>query len=240
MKDYLVLFAFFLTTNGAYAQASVDSTFSDRHFYAANSQLALRENLLLYYGKQYLRNNRNVAGHPFFIMEKPIRGSVVYNEVQYDSIPLYYDINSDQLIADNYTNDNQIILVPEKVTAFSLAGHKFVRLSLTTPDAGTFDFGFAELAFAGQKVKLYIKHRKELPMAVGNNDDRQKFKESSSYYAEINKQIFAVNSERLLMKTLKDHDKEVQKFIDETNLSFKRNKEELLIKVISYYDSLIK
>jgi hypothetical protein len=197
------------------------------------SKSTLKENSLLYSGRQYLRFSRNVSGTPFFLSEKPIAGTVLYDGVLFDSVPIYYDINIDKLIVDNYYQNNQIQLISEKVKYFILSGHKFVRT-----DVAGFPIGFMELVYEGVKSRVFIKRQKRLPITSNPGEERMQYKEQVLYYVEINRQLYAAQSERMLLNTLKGKKQQVQDFLKGAELSFKSDPKQLLCTVMAFYDTL--
>lgn len=240
MKATLVIFLLLLFLITAYPQATVtDSTPTLQNIFSTLSKTSLKDNFPLYSGRQYLRFSQNITGHPFFLNERPFTGSVFCGGIVYDSVLLYYDIYLDKLIANNYSNDNQLILPTEKVESFYISGRRFVQLNVAESGRVTENLGFAEVAYQGKRSKIYIKHQKTLPMDNSTGDERRKFKEKNYFYIEINNHLHAANSKKQLLSALGNKRKEAANFIAANKLSYQKNEVELLTRVAAFYDSLI-
>ena len=79
----------------------------------------------LFNGREYIRNGTPAKGSPFFESDSLQLGSLSYDGILYRDIALEYDMISDELIIHNFAGDALISLTPEKITFFSIAGHRF-------------------------------------------------------------------------------------------------------------------
>jgi hypothetical protein len=128
-----------------------------------------------------------VSASPFWWQNKFQFGSVIYNGMRYDNVPLLYDLISDVLVTDNpnmtyqdttsvlwlatanlinsHANKedpfigNNIQLQSQLVSAFDIDNHHFERLQ--AQGANDIQVGFYELLYSGC-VKLYKKQRKSI------------------------------------------------------------------------------
>src|SRR5262249_34328533 len=82
----------------------------------------------LYNGSAYTEYISQRDEHPYFIDEW-LDGTVTYDEEYYMNVPLLYDISSDRLIVDNPFSIKKVMLVNEKVAAFTIQDHRFVHLN---------------------------------------------------------------------------------------------------------------
>src|ERR1700741_4412256 len=88
---------------------------------AYNNSLATKTSGL-YTGSLYVRDYFKVKGHPFFQIDSFQKGEVFYNGVLYKNTNLLYDLSNDNVILE-YVEGIRLILVPEKISYFNLAGH---------------------------------------------------------------------------------------------------------------------
>ena len=150
---YCIAFAIFLfSSSRLFAQDFLpDSVLYQR---ALNQTLAYNNSVAtktfgLYTGRLYVRDYYNVKGHPFFQTDSFQKGEVFYNGVLYKNVDLLYDLSHDNVIV-KYSEDVNLVLVPEKTGYFNLPGHSFIRGS----DAFPGDKGFMIFCTTG-KLKYW-------------------------------------------------------------------------------------
>src|SRR4051812_33934566 len=72
-------------------------------------------------GPEYLRKPFPISnGHSYFISDNLSTGSLKYDGVAYDSIPLLYDETSGELITSDYQHSTLISLFNPKIQRFTL------------------------------------------------------------------------------------------------------------------------
>ena len=112
-------------------QPLTDSAFYVQSLYNASTayKKQVQENLHIFNGIEYLRANHGVKGTAFFETDSLLPGAVFYDGRLYENTPMHYDIVSDNVVVDNFTHSNELMLVPEKVGYFFILQHLFVRIT---------------------------------------------------------------------------------------------------------------
>jgi hypothetical protein len=87
---------------------------------------------LLQTGTEFVKMFAPENGNPFFPVEKNL-GSVTYHGNRYDNIELLYDCEDDAVIIRDLKGQLKLRLVREKLEAFEVDGHRFVKLHLSGP-----------------------------------------------------------------------------------------------------------
>src|SRR6476619_7580616 len=81
----------------------------------------------LYNGSEYVDYANSIkAGNPFFMSTNFNPGSIVYDGVLYNNIPLLYDVVKGEIVIK--VGIYKISLINEKISGFSLMNNKFVRI----------------------------------------------------------------------------------------------------------------
>jgi hypothetical protein len=65
-------------------------------------------------------------------------------------------------------------------------------------------------------------------------------KTAQYYYIKTNNQYYSVNRKKDVLSIYKDHKKEIQQYIKSNKLNFKNDRDNFLVKVSTYNDSLSK
>ena len=124
------------------------------------------------------------------------------------------------------------------VDSFTIEDHIFFRLKDSlNPSAPRRDF--YERLYRGH-ITLLKKEKKLLQenIVLLSDNIRTYIDGSTSYYLEKEGTWYSVNTKGSLLKALKDRRAEVKKFIRDNHLNWHNDQEQLLLKVVLWYDGL--
>lgn len=235
---YWLFLLLFLPFPAGAQSASQDSAY-EREAYAAaihTYHRYLRPENGLYNGGEYADYTASLTqGYPYFGPNESQPGWIVYNGMRYDSLELWYDLVTDAVVLKDPDNILKIQLINERLRSFSLGGHLFLRVQRDS--INDLKTGFYELLCAG-RVNLYKKPDKNL-QTYATQDGLQKIIYSdSSYYIERADHFLPVNRKSSILKALADKKPAVRSYIRKNRLSIRKNKEEALLKIVTYYNGL--
>jgi hypothetical protein len=191
----------------------------------------------LYNGSQYADYDPIKEEHPYFIDSDWSNGWIIYDHERYDNTPLLYNINNDKIVAEHYAGAF-IDLIAPKVTAFHIHGHTFKRFTRADDKRGNINEGFYDILYDG-KVKVVAKRLKKFSQVVHLEGYENNFEEKVQYYIVRDQSFFPVRSKNNLLEVLGDQKQALRQFVRAGNLSFKHQREQTMIKVAAYYDTLI-
>jgi hypothetical protein len=198
----------------------------------------IKENSHLYNGSRYPGYDPALIGHPFLDTTVLENGAVFYEGVFYDNIKLQYDINSEAVIVNNYTQNYLIALVNEKVQNFSIVGKKFLRLVPDSAYRSFMDIGFYEIAYEG-KIQLLIKRKKVIRQDPITGDEiKSRYVEIDQFYIKKKNIFFQVASKKTLFEILKEKAKDIRKALRAGKIKFNKNSESAILQSVKYYDQL--
>ena len=193
-------------------------------------------NTHLYSGSEYMDYDHRVTGNPFFADAYFTTGSIVYNDILYNNVQLFYDEQHDEVVLKSY-NDTPLVLVREKVTAFDILGHHFINLQAVNTTSAVKDSGFYDVLYNGN-TKLFVKRKKLFIEKITTLYAESLFQEKEAYYFLKDNTLYAVNDKNSVLAVLKDKKNAVSKFLHQAKISFRQNPEAAMIKMTAYYDSL--
>jgi hypothetical protein len=193
----------------------------------------------LYRGDQYAEYSFLLKeGHPFFGEDRWRKGTVMYNGILYENVSLLYDEVLDMLVMPDPLKVFKIILIPSEVGSFTIEDHSFVRLSdsLNPSQPGN---GFYEQLYKGH-ISLLKREKKTIQEDVSNPAEgiRRYIEVHVSYYLKRGNEYYSVNNKGSLLYALKDKNREAKKFIRQNHLNVRKDKENALVKVVTWYDGL--
>ena len=194
------------------------------------------ENAFIYNGTEYINADPLLKGDPFFLGNETWNGTLVYNNVAYSNVRLLYDTWNDVVITQRYNNGVLMNLISEKIKAFTLGNHSFIRLIKDDNGNASLTTGFYELFYDGS-TQVIAKHRKRIDKA---NTVETGFVESTHYFLRKNGKYFAVKNKRELLRLLHDKTDVIKKFLKANGLNYKQQPEETLARVAALYDQVSK
>jgi hypothetical protein len=241
LLTFLLLSA--LPTQWLEAQTSL----KDSLVYDSASMVAIRQYHMatapevgLYRGPQYVDYDYTLQkGEPFYGPDSIRSGSVWYSGVMYERIPMLYDVVKDQLVIKDPFNIYKISLLMDLVDSFYLDGQPFIPIRDSLAPA-VLHGGFFDRIYEGRRFVLLKRDRKFVRenLMVTPDNVRLFVDENIDYYFKSGGQYRLVNTKAQLFDVLKDRKSEVKRLIRKSKLKWRANKEQILLAVVSYYDSV--
>jgi hypothetical protein len=188
----------------------------------------------LYNGNDYVIYQSRNDEHPYYSTDDWSTGSVVYWGELYENISLLYDLSTDQVITE-HDRGSPIRLLPEKVQAFKIAEHTFVRLY--RDDKNRISDGFFDQLYDG-KTKVYGRYWKTYGEDLENTKVVPRFDASIRYYIVKDGVFTVVKSKGSVLQVLEDRKQDVKNFIRKNRINFKDNREKAIVRVTEFYDTL--
>ena len=191
----------------------------------------------LYRGTQYVDYNFTIQqGQPFFGADSLRSGSVWYSGILYQDRPLLYDIVKDQLVIAGPAANYKIALLMDFVDSFSLDGQQFIRAGDSSA-ASPLPKGYYDRIYTGH-LELFKRDRKSLRenLMIMPDNVRLYIVEAIDYYLKKDGAYYAVNTKRQLYEALADRKPDVRRLIRKSKLSWRSDKEQLLLAVAGLYD----
>lgn len=238
MKLFKTLFLFFLSLASSsvlFAQQSFDSAFTQATSVYDNTMGA---NIHLYNGVEYIDYDHRITGDPFFMGSFFTGGSIIYDGVFYNNVQLFYDVLRDNVVIKNY-NNAPLLLVNEKVAAFGMLGHRFINIQADSTISKNNHLGFCDVLSDGY-LKLLSKRKKLIVEKTSVQYSESSYTEKDEYYILKDEILYPVNDEKSVLALMKDRKSEVQKFLHQNKIKFRKNPEAAMIKMVDYYNQLNK
>lgn len=238
------LSAFFITPDKAISQNSIPDTLAESPL---NNAINLYHQYLtpesnLYDGSEYAYNAYYPfiinEGDPFFMSTYFETGSVFYNNMLFEKVPLLYDIVKDEILIRDPTKINILRLNAERVKWFRIYNKTFIRLMSDSVSGNSLKTGFYGILYKG-KISLYKHVSKFFKETSSSAQGLNRYVvENDEYFITRGNGYFRIKNKKSLFKELSDKKKEIVQFINKNKLRWKKNKENTLTKVVAYYDGI--
>jgi hypothetical protein len=241
LKGFFLLIVFVLPVTGIEAQmsesdssvykAAVDNAISSYHeFFAPEAGV--------YNGIEYVPYLLPFSeGHPFFQFDHYDTGSILYDGVLYNNVRMLFDLAQDVLVIDPPFHTSAIQLFNDKVQAFVLFGHNFVRIAGDSANHAQLATGFYEVMYRGSSI-LLRKDAKNIQQSVVYDGLQVFVKEKVSYYLKKNGIYYPVNNKKELLIVLADAKKNIRQFIRKNKINLRRDMDNALIRIVAFYDGM--
>jgi hypothetical protein len=196
-------------------------------------------NSFLYTGRVYVDKYQGIRGHQYFGEDYWEQGEITYEGQKFDSIFLMYDIYNDQVILEHFNSGGAISpikLYNPKINSFNLQGHHFIRLQEDTVFG--LKEGFYDELFDGEKTTVYVMREKQISKANQTNDLHEIFIEKHKYYIKKDDQYFRIRGRKDIAKVMKDHKREIKRYLRRNILSFRREPDRTILTAAQLYETL--
>jgi hypothetical protein len=193
----------------------------------------------LYNGTEYYLYDPIIKGNAYYSdINAFTPGSVNYNNMVFKNVPMLYDIYADQLVVLLYNHFTKVTLVKDKVSSFDFLDHHFVRIdTVTFLNNPVIAPGYYDELYNGH-LQVLAKSSKNIQGSSGSQTSESYFNAQKDYFIRKNNLYYTFSGQGALLDILKDKKKELQKYIKENQIRYRRNPEEAMVKIASYYDHL--
>jgi len=171
----------------------------------------------------------------FYFQDKNycIPGLVRYNGNWYKNIPLLYDSYNDIMIST--LNNNLFVLNTEKIADVYLLNHHFIHINQSGDELAP---GFYDVIYNGHSQVL-IKRTKFIDEHAVEGQALQTFYEDrSNAYIKKGTQYYLVDTRGSFLDTFKDKKKDLNRYMRDNKIDYKKDKESAVAKLAAYYDSI--
>lgn len=175
-------------------------------------------------------------GNPYFSGANWYKGSVIYEDIFYDSVLMKYDLIKDQLIVIAQENNRlPLELFSPRVKEFSYNGLKFIFIPSNSELS--LKHGFYQQLSNGKVMALCRTENTIEEVFVGDHLVRR-ITQRKRYYIIDNNSYHSINKQKDLMEALKKHRPQVSDLLKVKKLKFKKNKQAVITAATDLYNKL--
>jgi hypothetical protein len=189
----------------------------------------------VYNGYDY-RYERIHSGHVFFETDEPVKGTLLYDRIEYNDVPILYDIVKDEVVVQSTYLPYFILLAGDKISAFSLPGHSFIRIMADSVSGTVMQTGFYQNLYTG-KTKAWVKNTKIIEDVNENgNAFTKRAAEKDKWFVFKKGTYYEVQGKSSVLNVFGDKKKEIQHYCKLNKIRFKNNMDNALARIAAYYD----
>lgn len=221
-----------LEQDSSFYSASVSNAIQVYHHY-------LTPESGLYNGSEYAGYPfRFNEGHQFFGANELTKGSIVYNGILFENVPIQIDLITEHVIINCFEGGYRIQLINERISSFNLLNHTFIRIVKDSANSNVINTGFYDQLYEGDITVLKKEKKKideEISITAGII---RSVTEDNFYYLKKAGKYYSIKNKNYLVEVLHDKKKDIKQFMRKNKLKFKKDTENMLVQVAHYYDTL--
>jgi len=171
----------------------------------------LRENLKIYSGSEFIFQNKAIKGSPFLDGDF-IETDIFFEDYLYRKVPAKFDLNTGQLVIQDYFNKNLIEINRQKVPYFIRNHNLFVRMMPDSDINRNLKEGIYELIW-NKKISIYVLREKISGNVSGVGVFENAFLEYDHYFMKIGQGFYPCDDMNAFLKNIPDHKTELKEYI---------------------------
>jgi len=178
------------------------------------------------------------SGHQFFESEAISYGSVFYDGVLYENVPMRFDIIKDQLVVRYVDQVSGISLHNEKIDYFTIHNHHFIHFREDNLNSSSLPPGFYDRVYNGGFEVLVNRSKGTLKEVSVEGNFITILKQKNNFFLKKGGVYYPVESSGSVLKVLGNKQKEIQEFLKKSNIKFRKDPENAIVRMVKYYDQL--
>jgi len=234
IRPFFVVFFTFLTTGMISGRVSGSSTSEHSGIsYSFVREDTLKENQILYNGREWKNVYYMVKGDQFLFSKKFLHGTLIIRGRTFRNVTILYDILNDEILIPN-PHGGILQLNKEMVDSFSILfqnrSYNFTRIY-----EGNLK-GYANVLYKG-KTALYIRYNKKIGKLSDEGKYDKFYQESHTFFVK-GKNVYSITAKRDLIKALAEDKEIIREFMKKNHLKISVKEPESFIPVIRFADSI--
>lgn len=200
---------------------------------------SLSEQSGIYRGTEYTGYPyRLKSGHQFFESEAISYGSVFYDGILYENVPMRFDIIKDQLVVRYVDQVSGISLHNEKIDFFTLHNHHFIHIKEDNLNPPSLPAGFYDRVY-NEGIEVLVNRSKGTLKEVSvEGNFITILKQKNNFFLKKGGVYYQVENSGSVLKVLGSKQKEIQEFLKKSNIKFRKDPENAIVQMVKYYDLL--
>ena len=241
MQHLLVVFILLCLATPAIGQfTQPDSSFvQSAQDEAINSyEQTLHEQAHVYEGNEYLAHDHRIKIHPYYKIDTLQKGTITYNGVLYQDVPMLYDIVREELAVQPPGGGYRIRLRNDYVSDFALGSHQFSRLGSDSSSTAGIPVGYYEILNEG-RVKALAHRIKTVYEDISSGKYQAEYLLKDRFYIQKGGVYYEVRNKRSMLSLFPEQAKALRKYIRVNKLKFKDDqREEAVSRITKRYEEL--
>jgi len=196
------------------------------------------EHAVIFNGKEEVTYDHASTNHPYLVTSQYTPGELLYNNILYKNVSLRYDLFRDELIIKVPNISYSVVLEKEKVTEAVVDKYRIIRHEKNLwPNIAP---GNYLLLLHDGQFPVVRKNQMTRDQKVVDQSVEYRFRLRERYYIYKNGICHQVSNKGSLLKLFPDKKKELETYIKQQNLNFRKDREQSIVAIVQFYEGLTK
>lgn len=189
---------------------------------------------MLVSGRFYVPMHSLAEGHPYFNIEDWVIGKVFIKGTGFSDVNLKYDIELDEFVLFNESQDRKNYIVLNKHYVDSVTMGRFVFVNTTSlPEIGE-DIGYAELVYDRDFLFL-VKYKKDFKKEYSESKPYGEYnRQTNNRYLFENKTLVKLNTRKSLLAYFAGEKRDIKRYMKRNNIRYKKANSGELFNLLSF------
>ena len=200
---------------------------------------SLGEQSGIYRGTEYTGYPFRVrSGHQYFESADISYGSVFYDGILYEGVPMRYDIVKNEVVVLYPDNVSGIRLHNQKIKYFNIYNHHFIQIGKEDLMSDAIPAGFYDRVYAGEIELLVNRSKGTLKEATSAGNFITILKQKNIFFLRKQKNYFQVESIGSVLKVLGINQKKILDEFKKNKIKFRKDPEKAIVHMLKFKDQL--
>jgi len=235
----LLLLIQFLFLDFSVAQVKIDNPIEELIVRNAATVYfkSLDEQAGIYRGVEYTGYPFRVrSGHQYFESADISNGSVFYDGILYEGVPMRYDIVKNEVVVLYPDNVSGISLHNQKIKHFNIYNHHFIHIGKEDMISDAIPPGFYDRVYEGEIELLVSRSKGTLKEATSAGNFITVLKQKNIFFLRKQKNYFQVESIGSVLKVLGINQKEILDELKKNKIKFRKDPEKAIVHMLRFND----
>jgi len=233
----------FLFLNFSNAQVKSDNSSEELIVRNASSVYfkSLAEQSGIYRGTEYTGYPFRIkSGHQYFESAEISYGSVFYDGILYENVPMRYDIVKNEVVVIYADNVSGISLHNQKIDHFNIYKHPFVHVGKEDLISEIIPAGFYDRVYEGEIELLVNRSKGTLREVTSAGNFITILKQKNIFFLKIKQNYFQVESIASVLKVLGVNQREILDELKKNKIKFRKDPERAIVHMLRFNDQLLR
>lgn len=198
----------------------------------------IKNKLIIYSGKEERVYPNYLVNHPYLDTDEYRIGTLCFDGLIYPDVKMRLNQHQDQLIVLS-PDQRYNIIISDELIDYAIIDSLYIFCNKSGKQNTKLPEGYIVRLYGG-KYPVVKKERFLLERTIEDRDIKMSFTKRTRYYICVDGVYHAVGSKGSVLKLFKSNKKQLNQFIKENKLNFRRSPELAIVSVVKYVETLNK
>lgn len=218
------------------AQEKSQTSVQGRHNAGVEYMQKAGDQAVVFNGRVQMTYDYPSTNHPYLITSNYVSGQMWYNQTLYADLAMRLDLFRDELVVRMPQTPYSVVVEPEKVDEALLAGYHIIRHR--EGEWPGIPKGNYLVLLSNGSFPVVKKYQVALNQEIVDQTVERTFDVKERFYVYKGGICHVVTSKGSILKLFSDRKRELSAYIKKNKLNFRKEREQTIVAIVEYYESL--